>query len=34
MSSYPVFKSEESKNVIRTRYNQILSAFPFQQRYG
>ncbi|HOP11369.1 MAG TPA: alpha/beta hydrolase [Oscillospiraceae bacterium] len=33
MSSVRVFKSEESKNAIRTRYNQILSAFPFRQRY-
>jgi len=33
MSTQPVFKSEESRDAIRTRYNQILSAFPFQQRY-
>jgi len=33
MSTDKVFKSEESKNAIRTRYNQILSAFPFGQRY-
>ncbi len=32
MSTVSVFKSEESKNAIRTRYNQILSAFPFGQR--
>lgn len=28
-----VFKSEESKRRIRRRYNEILSSFPFQQRY-
>jgi len=33
MPTVKVFKSEESKNAIRTRYNQILSAFPFGQRY-
>lgn len=33
MSTQQVFKSEESRNAIRTRYNQILSAFPFQKRY-
>jgi len=33
MSTVKVFKSEECKNAIRTRYNQILSAFPFGQRY-
>lgn len=33
MSTVQVFKSEAAKNAIRTRYNQILSVFPFQQRY-
>ena len=33
MSTAGVFKSEESKNAIRTRYDQILSAFPFRRRY-
>jgi pimeloyl-ACP methyl ester carboxylesterase len=28
-----VFKSEDSKNRIRSRYDQILGAFPFQRRY-
>jgi len=28
-----VFKSEESKRAIRTRYDEILSAFPFERRY-
>ncbi len=28
-----VFKSEESRDMIRSRYNQILSAFPFKQLY-
>lgn len=28
-----VFKTEESRDIIRTRYAQILSAFPFKQRY-
>ena len=35
MSSQQVFKSAESRDdYIRARYNQILSAFPFPQRYG
>lgn len=33
MSTVQVFKSEESRDAIRARYNQILSAFPFQMRY-
>lgn len=33
MNTQPVFKSEECKIAIRTRYNQILSNFPFQKRY-
>ncbi len=28
-----VFKTEESRDKIRFRYNQILSVFPFKQRY-
>lgn len=28
-----VFKSNESRDRIRSRYNQILSVFPFKQRY-
>lgn len=35
MSTQQVFKSAESRDdYIRARYNQILSAFPFPQRYG
>jgi pimeloyl-ACP methyl ester carboxylesterase len=33
MTTQQVFKSEESRDAIRTRYNQILSVFPFQKRY-
>lgn len=28
-----VFKTKESRDKIRSRYNQILSTFPFKQRY-
>lgn len=31
--SMQVFKSEESRKAIRTRYDQILSTFPFTKRY-
>ena len=31
--SMQVFKSDESRNAIRTRYDQILSTFPFEKRY-
>lgn len=33
MSAQQVFKSEGSRDAIRARYNQILSTFPFRQRY-
>ena len=33
MSTGNVFKTEESKDWIRSRYNQILSVFPFNQLY-
>jgi pimeloyl-ACP methyl ester carboxylesterase len=33
MNAYPVFKSAESRDIIRSRYNQILSTFPFGQKY-
>ncbi len=29
-----IFKSEESRDKIRARYNEILSAFPFKQLYA
>lgn len=28
-----IFKTEESRDMIRSRYNQILSSFPFKQLY-
>lgn len=34
MTAEKVFKSEESRDRIRSRYNQILSAFPYRQRYA
>lgn len=33
MSVARVFKTDESRDQIRTRYNQILSGFPFGQKY-
>ncbi|HWQ58340.1 MAG TPA: alpha/beta hydrolase [Clostridia bacterium] len=33
MTEATVFKSQESRDAIRARYNQILSVFPFTQAY-
>ena len=33
MKTYTVFKSDEGRETLRSYYNQVLSFFPFEQKY-